>query len=169
MKETLKGFTKAELTENIDWNLDTGVGVWIKARRGCKLGAEVGAYHSQGYRHIKIKGKNLRVHRIIYFLTHGHCPKYIDHINQIKDDNRIDNLRGCTQQENLRNRRIAKNNKSGYKGVCWNKQRNKWRAQIRINGKSIHLGYFGCPKEASEAYETRAKIEFGEFYKEEKS
>ena len=164
--ENLSGLTKADLTEHIDWNLDTGIGIWIKSRRRIKAGAEVGSYHGEGYRQAGIKGKNLLMHRIIYFLAHGHCPKFIDHINGMKDDNRIENLRTCTNQENQRNMGVQQNNKSGYKGVSWHKQSNKYRAQIMINGKLIHLGLFDTAKEASKAYEERAKKEFGEFYKE---
>ena len=160
----LNGLTKAELTENIDWNIETGIGIRIKSGHGRKAGAEVGTYHPQGYRRVYIKGKVLLVHRIIYFLKYGYCPKFIDHINQIKDDNGISNLRGATDQENQRNQGIQKNNKSGYKGVYLCKSSNKWIARITVNGKKIHLGYFNTALEASETYEARAKEEFGEFY-----
>lgn len=167
-EEKLSGFTKAELTENIDWNLEAGVGVYNKTRSGCKgVGVEAGAYHPNGYRKVTINGKVLLIHRIIYFLKNDHCPKYIDHINQIKDDNRIENLRGCTNQENQRNTGIRKDNKSGFKGVSWYKSSNKWRAKITVSGKIIHLGYFNTAKEASEAYEEHAKVEFRDFYREQ--
>lgn len=83
----------------------------------------------------------------------------VDHINNDPTDNRRFNLRLCTKGENNLNRKIPKNNKSGHKGVYFNKNEQKYRAYIQIKGKNIHLGYYKCPKEASEAY-NRAAIKY---------
>lgn len=87
----------------------------------------------------------------------------IDHINHNPLDNRICNLRICTQQENLFNKSVRCNNTSGITGVAWYKRRNKWTAYVNINGKKNNLGYFNTLEEATEA-RRRAEIEyFGEY------
>jgi len=87
----------------------------------------------------------------------------IDHINGDKLDNRRENLRSATRSQNKMNSGKPKNNTSGYKGVCWYKRGNKWRAQIGINGKLKHLGYFEDKEEAAKAYKKAAEKYHGEF------
>jgi len=87
----------------------------------------------------------------------------VDHINHNLLDNRRQNLRICTPSENKRNRVLAKNNSSGYKGVNWSKGANKWRTQISINGKQKHLGLFNNILLAAEAYDSAAQKYYGEF------
>ena len=106
-----------------------------------------------GYKYyiIKINKKVYRLSRIIYKahnkdwdITDISMNNFIDHINRDSTDNRIENLRVLTNQQNQFNRNA--------KGYHWNKQRNKWRAQIRINGKVKHLGYFDKEQDATIAY-----------------
>lgn len=85
-----------------------------------------------------------------------------DHINGDRLDNRRENLRMATHQENCRNMRPLKN-KSGYKGVQWYKRDQRWVAFLTVNDKHIYLGYFDDPKDAAEAYNKGAKKYFGEF------
>lgn len=89
--------------------------------------------------------------------------EYVDHINHDPFDNRIENIRLATNQQNQANRRLGSNNKSGYKGVSWHRQRSKWRSQIVVNTRYTHLGYFDTPEEAYEAYVKAAKEHFGEY------
>ena len=101
-----------------------------------------------------------RLHRYLM-----NCPGdlVVDHINRNKLDNRICNLRVCTQQQNKRNRSIQCNNTSGVTGVSWVSKYNKWMAQIQINGKSKNLGCFNTKEEAINARK-QAEIEyFGEY------
>lgn len=84
----------------------------------------------------------------------------IDHINRNPLDNRRVNLRRCTQQQNQHNKPPLKGR---FKGVCFVKCRNKWRASIKDNGKHKHLGYFDCDIKAAKAYNERAKKLHGEF------
>lgn len=99
-----------------------------------------------------VRGKNYKVHRIIYEMFNGFCPKVIDHINGDKLDNRIENLRGCDSNKiNLENTSVYSNNKLGVKGV--RKHGNKYTAQITHNSKQHYLGMFTTIKEASRAYE----------------
>ena|ERR1035437_231983 len=89
--------------------------------------------------------------------------KEVDHINGNKLDNRKANLRIATRSQNAMNSKIAKSNTSGYKGVSWFKRDSKWRADIRINYKSIFLGLFTNKKDAVQSYNQAAKQYFGEF------
>jgi hypothetical protein len=110
-----------------------------------------------GYATSKKVGK---LHRFIM-----NCPDdmVIDHINRDPLDNRRENLRICTQQQNNMNKSIQSNNTSGIPGVYWNKNRNKWVARITVNKKTKSLGYYTTLKEAAEA-RRQAEIEyFGEY------
>jgi hypothetical protein len=75
------------------------------------------------------------VHRIVYLLENGYVPRYVDHINGNRDDNRIENLRGASSHENIWNTGLTKRNTSGVKGVAWNPPTQNWRAQIKAAGK----------------------------------
>ena len=109
--------------------------------------------------------KNPKTERIfLHHLVLGRKNGYLtDHINRNPLDNRLLNLRFCTSSENCMNRKIEIRNKSGYKGVSWNKNMKKWRARIGISNKKIVLGYFDDLKEAALAYNKAATKYFGEF------
>ena len=103
---------------------------------------------------------NTYLHR---FLMNPSDDLVVDHINRNPLDNRRCNLRVCTQQENQFNHSIPCNNTSGVMGVSWNKNANKWTAQIHVNGKVIYLGAYNTKEEAIDA-RRQAEIEyFGEF------
>jgi hypothetical protein len=127
------------LTNKIDRN--------YRAKAGTEAG---GIDSSNGYRYVKVGGKSFKVSRISWLMHYGEWPKnQIDHINGVRDDNRIENLRDVTNQENHKNRKMPKNNLSGVIGVHWYKPRGKWCAYIRANGRRRHLGYFTDLKIAS--------------------
>lgn len=96
------------------------------------------------------KGKHFRLHRIIL-----NAPKnlVVDHINHDKLDNRKSNLRICSRTQNNWNTKKNINNKSGFKGVYFNKENKKWRVAITMNGERIHVGYFLDKIEAAMAYD----------------
>jgi hypothetical protein len=112
------------------------------------------------------KSKTFGIHHLIglAFISNPENKPIVDHIDRNKLNNNIINLRWVTYSENRQNVGISKRNTSTYKGVSFNKVSNKYKAQIGINGKSKHLGYYITAEEASEAYETQAKIIHGEFY-----
>jgi phosphotransferase system IIB component len=88
---------------------------------------------------------------LAWFLTYNTWPTQdIDHINLIKTDNRLINLRLATKQENSANTNKRKKNKTGFKGIS--KHGNKWQARICINGERIYIGLYSTPKEAHDAY-----------------
>lgn len=89
----------------------------------------------------------------------------VDHINGNPLDCRKENLRIITQKQNSYNARIGKNNKSGYKGVSWHKEKGKFCACICVDGRTKHLGAFYSVKEAAVAYNLAASFYFGEYAK----
>lgn len=119
----------------------------------------------QGYRKWHLNGRAWLEHRLVYLYHHGWLPQYIDHINNNRADNRIENLRPATKQQNQGNASINKNNVSGYKGVCWHAQQDLWRAYIAINRKQKHLGVFKCKEDAAMMYNWAALDAFGEYAK----
>ena len=104
-----------------------------------------------GYWRIGISGRREYAHRLIWLWHHGEMPKVIDHINNDKGDNRIENLRVCTRSQNQMNVPLLNCNTSGIKGVGWAKHMNKWRAFVGILGRSKHIGYYDTKEEAAEA------------------
>lgn len=87
----------------------------------------------------------------------------VDHINGNRLDNRKSNLRAATNAQNNQNKRSPRNNRSGYKGVSWCKERNKWAAQIQVNGRQKNLGRFDNVEDAIRAYDEAARKLHGEF------
>lgn len=111
-------------------------------------------------------GGEVRLHRLIMERVLGRSiePKeWVDHVNRNKLDNRRCNLRMCTQSQNNYNQKRHSNNKSGYKGVSWNKQKNKWQSKIKVEKKLKYLGLFNDPEMAHKAYCEAAIKYHGEF------
>lgn len=144
------------------YNQDTGALTWKQSRGGkAKDGAVAGTSHNRGYIIVRVNGRRYLAHRLAWFLYYGVWPeKQIDHINGIRSDNRIVNLRDVSPVVNCQNlRKPTIRNKSGYLGVMPSGDR--WMAQIRINGNRTHLGRFKTPEEAHAAY-LEAKRRFHE-------
>ena len=113
--------------------------------------------------------KHHKVHRLValtfYFVDNDDdaCKLQIDHIDRVKTNNKLLNLRFCTGTENNRNQGIQRNNTSGYKGVGWSSYSNTWRARIHFNGKRKCLGSFDTKEEAYEAYKKASQEFYGDF------
>jgi len=152
------------LKENLHYEPTTGLFTWVKGRSGTKIGNIAGTLNKDGYINIKINCKRYKAHRLAWLYVNGSMPEsLIDHINGNKNDNRICNLREATQKQNMRNQsNPQKGNKSGYLGVSFKKEGSKYAANIRINGKNKHLGYFAAAKDAHEVY-LKAKKELHSF------
>ncbi len=129
-----------------------------------KIGQIAGAICFKGYRQIKIDGKFYKEHRLAWLYHYGVFPKnQIDHINNTKNDNRIENLREATNTQNQTYKNKREGTSSKFKGVSWNKKFQKWRVRITINGKQKYLGLFNNETEAGKSYNEEAIKHFGEF------
>jgi hypothetical protein len=157
---------QATLKKYLQYDPETGVFTHIKSRRGVRMGDVVGTLRSDGYLRMALNGKHYYAHRLAWFYIHGVFLKEMDHINGIRNDNRLCNLRESTAQQNTWNRTKRSDNTSGYKGVWFKKSTNKWTSQIMDIDKRKHLGYFKTPEEAHHAYQQAAKQLHGEFFKE---
>lgn len=134
-----------------------------------KSGKIAGFTELKGYRSLKINYKSYKEHRLAWLYIYGEFPKnQIDHINGIKDDNRIQNLRLATASENMINRKIFKNSKSPYKGITFHKNQKKWTAKIQVNKKRLWLGSFNSAEDALLAYNEASKKYHGAFVYSEK-
>lgn len=157
--------TVERLRELLDYNPETGV-FKCRCRRGrLEAGDVAGAVNDRGYRIICCDGEFHRAHRLAWFLSHGRWPDGdIDHINGIRDDNRLANLREATRRQNNGNMRCPRHNTSGVKGVWWHKRGKKWAAGITLPGRrNKHLGLFHSKEEAAAAYLKAAEEHFGVF------
>ena len=152
--------TQDQLKEHLHYNPENGIFTWIKVNtytRKVKVGDMAGSKNDQGYIKIMILCKHYSAHRLAFLYVNGKLPsESVDHINGIKSDNRIINLRVVTLQENLKNKSKYKCNKSGFIGVGWHKRDRAWVASIRVDKKLIHLGNF---KKLSCAVKSRIEAE----------
>lgn len=114
-------------------------------------GQTVGYTGNHGYKVVSIKKRRYLIHRLIYQMFNNKQPKEIDHIDGIRTNNKIENLRECDRSQNLCNMRLRKDNASGYKGVYLHKQNKNWCAEISYKGTRIRLGSFSSPELASKA------------------
>jgi hypothetical protein len=96
----------------------------------------------------RICGRKRYAHRVIYKMVHGVDPVEVDHINRIKTDNRLANLRSVTSSVNCRNFPKKKNNTSGFNGVYWRKDTKCWEVRMNIGGRNLYLGNFTCKETA---------------------
>ena len=135
----------------------------VITNRKIKFGSVAGNFNDQGYIVVQIDGKKHRVHRLIWIYHNGDIPNglQIDHINNIRNDNRVENLRLATDTQNKYNRSKLKNNTSGFKGVHF--FQNKWAATIRVNNKQKYLGRRDTKEAAYELYKAAAIKYHGEF------
>lgn len=145
----------------------TGILSWKEGLSHRSAGKIVGGgLLKDGYHRVSVDDSSWSQHRIIWLYVHGFWPpSEIDHVNGIRTDNRIVNLRMANRSQNASNARKPKTNTSGYKGVGLHKHHGKyrWRAAISINGKQKTLGHRDCPFEAYQLYCAAAVKYKGEF------
>lgn len=141
----------------------------FKNTRGAKLwhsryaGTIVACKDTYGYIQAGLSGRRHLAHRIIWEMMNGAIPKgcEIDHVNGVRDDNRIENMRIATHEQNMRNTRLRSDNKTGYKGVRL--RDGIWVASIKKAGKHIHVGHFETAEDAHRAYCVAAAMLHGEY------
>lgn len=147
-----------QLCERLNYHPDTGVFTWVRS------GKVAGSLRPSGYIAINLNKKLYQAHRLAWLYVYGSWPKtHIDHINCDRQDNRIVNLRDATPSQNIANSRLSAANKTGFKGVSFDKRKGLFRAVLGKNGRQIFLGYFTKPDEAHKAYVKAAQTEHGEF------
>ena len=136
--------TQAKLKEVLHYDPETGDFTWLKAVGSrAQVGDLAGCSSSHGYTRIIVCGKEYKAHRLAWLYTYGVFPEeQTDHINGVRNDNRIVNLRAVTNVENHRNRKKRCTNTSGVTGVSWFKPNNSWGAYINAEGERRFLGLF---------------------------
>lgn len=145
--------TQEQLKQLVHYDPECGQFSWIVSPcRKVKAGDKAGGINASGYHATKIKYKTYATHRLAWLYVHGVWPHLdIDHINGVKTDNRIENLRLANDSQNKQNtKKCNKNNKTGFLGV--NFANNSYKAFIMINRKQIYLGSFDAPEKAHEVY-----------------
>ncbi len=146
-----------KLTKGYQTIVDDDLPIEISKR---KFQAFIGIRNSTPYATTTINKRTYFLHRLIMNPPKG---MVVDHINGDTLDNRRENLRVCTQFENMSNRKTNTNNKFGFKGVNYHKQSGKYRARISVANRRISLGLYSTPEDAFEAYKNASKIYHKEF------
>mgnify|MGYP003145362455 CR=1 FL=1 len=175
--------TSGTLRDLLHYDQDTGVFTWrerpvsmfrdgrrLRAASECSRwnsrysGSVAGTLKDTGYVEIGILGKLYPAHRLAWLMTYGRFPqKKIDHVNGERADNRIANLREADDFQNAANSRKRKDNTSGFKGVSFRKDLEKWQARIGVGGRRISLGLYDQPEAAHAAYIAAAKKHHANF------
>ena len=156
--------TARRLRELLDYDPETGVFTRKVARRGHRIGSVAGTLDRSGYRTITVDRAHYCAHRLAWLHVNGRWPPgMISHKNDLRDDNRIANLREATSPQSARGKSRPRTNTSGFKGATWLPRKRKWQSEITVNGRSIWLGLFHTAEEAHAAYCAAAIEHHGKF------
>ena len=154
----------ARVNELLSYDPETGEFRWKVGRPGASKGSLAGGLRPDGYRKIRVDRRQVLAHRLAFMIAHGRDPVgEIDHVNRVKSDNRLANLREATKSQNGANKQTSRRAPHGLKGISRAKPENRWRACIRKDGKFFHLGVFDTPEAAHAAYVDAARRLHGEF------
>ena len=157
----MSDITKDQLIDLLEYR--DGKVFWKRTSGNRLGGSEAGSIYPDGYKRVRINRKSYAVHRVVFLMHHGFLPEFLDHINNDKIDNRIDNLRPATISQNNHNIKTPKHNTSGIKGVLWDKSMKKWRAQTKLHRKTIYLGCFADIELAELVVVEARKIYHGQY------
>jgi hypothetical protein len=157
--------TADRLRACLSYDAQTGEFRRLLARGNCRVGEVAGTISGSGHRVIRVDGRSYKAARLAWLHTFGEWPSpHIDHINGVRSDDRLRNLRPATPAQNSRNRQPHKTRTSGHlKGTYWHKANRKWTAAIMVDGSQTYLGSFDCPAAAHLAYVVAADKFHGEF------
>lgn len=151
------------LKELVIYDPESGLMHSRVARGNLRIGSLMGSVE-QGYLRVRIEGKRFFIHRLAWLYSTGEWPRdQIDHIDGNPINNRLSNLRQATSAQNGANSKRRIHNKSGYKGVSWNRETRMWCAFIWHGGKNKNLGSYTSAIEAHLAYANKAQELRGEF------
>jgi hypothetical protein len=166
MRSRKPDFSPEFLRSIMSYDPKTGKFAWlVRTSIRISVGDPVGFLGNNGYLATRIDGRYFLLHRLAWYHLRGEWPpEQIDHINQNRTDNRIDNLRLANNQQNSFNSTLKPTNTSGFRGVARSKA-GTWRARIMINGADIYLGSFKTKENAALAYNFAAHEHFGPFAK----
>lgn len=130
----------------------------VSLTNSVKVGDVAGSINKKGYISVCVGGRYYLAHRVIWLMEHGQWPtEQLDHINGVKTDNRLCNLRSVDNATNAQNKPAkSARSSSGLLGVSWMSAAKKWRAQIQVRGRVVYLGLF-TDKEAAHAAYVEAK------------
>lgn len=161
--ENSKCLTVEYVKACVHYDADTGLFTARLSRQNSPAGRILGTIGSHGYLSASLAGNHILLHRLAWFYEFGVWPGNIDHIDRDKLNNRLANLRECSLQENNWNLPDLVTNKTGVRGVTWDKARGKWLASIRVNGKTKSLGRYHDIADAASAYASAVKQYRGHF------
>lgn len=160
-----KSLTLSRVREVLDYDPLTGIFTWrVRTSNRVQVGDQAGVVSDNGYIFLLVDNDKVLAHRLAWFYVYGVWPKnQIDHIDRNRASNALANLREATMSENAANGVLRSNNKSGYRGVSWDKRRSKWVARIVKEYKQHVLGYFVSKEDAYAAYLSAAREKQGAF------
>lgn len=143
----------------VAYDPETGTLTWLASFGKAAAGNPAGTLTTKGYLAVTVLGRRYLAHRLAWLLTYGELPSVqIDHINGVKTDNRLSNLRLATNSQNHGNRGPSRASTSGVKGVYWWKTGRKWKAQLTHQGRSHFIGYFSTKEDAAAHAEAEVRI-----------
>lgn len=156
--------TQEELKQYLHYNPETGIFTWVKSVKGSRgKGKEAGTLTRKGYVDVSIAGKKYGLHRLAFLYMTGEIPHNVDHINNVKNDNRWCNLRAATVTQNSYNYK-GTGSSTGYRNVYYDPRGVKKFFVVIVANKVVHkLGYFMTPEEANEVAKSKRKELHGEF------
>lgn len=144
------------LKELVHYDPETGVFTRTSSYYKSRVGKEIGTMDTRGYIVMSIMRKTQLAHRLAWLYVYGCFPSsHLDHINGDTTDNRISNLREATSKQNQENRKLQKNNKTGYRGVIFRPSSGRYLAYVKHHREQIFLGSFATAEEASAAVKTK--------------
>ncbi|HMW19238.1 MAG TPA: HNH endonuclease signature motif containing protein [Accumulibacter sp.] len=149
--------TVEEARSRLNYDPATGRLTWKKLRNTLRIGEEAKSLDVAGYVQVNISGTMVKGHRLAWLLHYGDWPDGdIDHINGVRNDNRISNLRCVSPKVNCQNQRVgSRPSVTGLIGVHLQdrgRPNKRYRAKIYVDGRQIHLGGYATPEEAHAAY-----------------
>jgi hypothetical protein len=154
----------SNISKEIAYDGETGQFTRVTSAGRVAAGHITGAVKPNGYVEVGFMRKSFLAHRMAWLFSTGDWPEgQIDHINGVKSDNRIANLRLATPSQQGGNTKVNTRNTSGVKGARFCRTYKRWTAQIRLDGKNKTLGYFSSKAAAISAYHAAAIAKYGEF------